>query len=390
MSCLCVELNEHCKKSSTQECTRSGLDDTETVFSVINAFAIPAFTYAADRKKYIPATESRGFLPPAAAKAAFMRDRYTMLWQRTIRHELFAPTVTGTTAQARKFQLRTIEQLQSANAIAEVVVLGLLTQLTEGRYHIEDPTGTVPLDLSRAQYHSGLYCEGCFVLVEGNYADQRLRVAGLGFPPPELAVNSRAYFGTQNTWGGEGRALLKSSARLKEIERENSETTIVFLSDCWLDQADVLQKLGVLFAGYNECPPTAIVLMGPFVRATSTATKSGGEPQQQSHGLRSGLGQLAAVLEPCAELRKHTDLVLVPAMDDATAVNVLPRPPLPETLCAEFRRRVPRAILATNPCRLQYCTQQIVVCRADLVTKFCRNTIHFPEDGHLEEHVSGE
>lgn len=351
------------------------------MFSVINAFSVPTFSYAADRKKYVPDTKPRSFLPPAAAKAAFLRDRYTMLWQRTIRHELFAPTVAGTTAQARKFQLRTIEQLQSANAVAEVVVLGLLTQLTEGRYHIEDPTGTVLLDLSRAQYHSGLYCEGCFVLVEGNYAEQRLRVAGLGFPPPELAANSRAYFGTQNTWGGPGRTLLKSSTRLHEIERLNTETTIVFLSDCWLDQPAVLQKLGVLFAGYNECPPTAIVMMGPFVRVTASN-------EQPATQLRTRLGQLAAALEPCAQLRKHTDLVLVPAMDDATAVNVLPRPPLPETLCAEFRRRVPRAILATNPCRLQYCTQQIVVCRADLVTKFCRNTIHFPEDGNLEEHVS--
>lgn len=347
------------------------------MFAVISAFHIPAFTYSADRKKYVLDAGSRSFLPPAAAKARYMRERYTMLWQRTVRHELFAPTVAGTTTMARKFQLRTIEQLQSASTVTEVVVLGLLTQLTENRYHIEDPTGCVPLDLSRAQYHSGLFCEGCFVLVEGSYADQRLRVAGLGFPPPELATSSRAYFGTLNTWGGRGQQLLKYSARLQEIERLNTEATIVFVSDCWLDQPLVLEKLCTLFAGYNECPPTAIVLMGPFVRAT-----------EQPALLRDRLALLAETLAGCEELRRQTDLVLVPAMDDPTAVNVLPRPALPQALCADFVRRVPRAVLATNPCRLQYCTQQIVVCRADLVTKFCRNTIHFPTDGQLEEHVS--
>lgn len=361
-----------------QECTRSGLDDTETVFSVIDAFTVPTFYYSAERKKYLFDTSPRSFLPPATAKAAYMRSRYTTLWQRTIRHELFAPTVAGTTSTARKFHLRTIEQLQSASAVAEVVVLGLLTQLTENRYHIEDPTGCVPLDLSRAQYHSGLFCEGCFVLVEGSYADERLRVAGLGFPPPELATSSRAYFGSLNTWGGSGAELLKHSARLQEIERLNTEATLVFLSDCWLDQPAVLDRLRTLFAGYNECPPTAIVMMGPFVRTAA----------QQPQALKTRLALLADALAGCEQLLRQTDVVLVPAMDDAPAVNVLPRPPLPQALCAEFCRRVPRAILATNPCRLQYCTQQIVVCRADLVTKFCRNTIHFPEEGQLEEHVS--
>lgn len=305
-----------------------------------------------------------------------MKARYTMLWQRTIRHELFAPTVSGTTSLAKKFQLRSIEQLLSASYMAEVVVLGLLTQLTEGKFYIEDPTGIVPLDLSKAQYHSGLFCEGCFVLVEGSFEDLTLKVAGLGFPPPEMATSSRAYFGTLNTWGGPGRKLLKHSARLMEIERLNTETTIVFLSDVWLDHPMVLHKLKVLFAGYNECPPTAIVLMGPFIKASEGPAL-----------LKTKLAMLADVLAPFDLLRKDTDFVFVPSMDDPTAVNILPRPPLPESLCADFRKRVPRTVLATNPCRLQYCTQQIVVCRADLVTKFCRNTIHFPAGGNLEEHV---
>lgn len=161
--------------------------------------------------------------------------RYTILWQRTKRHDLFSPPVPGTLCTGKKFQLRRIENLLSSSKIDEVVVIGLLTQLTEGKYYIEDPTGVVSLDLSEAKFHNGLYCDGCFILAEGSYLDGVLKVAGIGFPPAENAISSRSYFGTLNTWGGKSKILLKQSERLLEIEQSNKDASIVFISDCWLD-----------------------------------------------------------------------------------------------------------------------------------------------------------
>lgn len=62
----------------------------------------------------------------------------------------------------------------------------------------------------------------------------------LGFPPPEMAESSRSYFGTANTWGGNSKSLLKQSQRLLQIERSNTDATIVFVSDCWLDNGEVI------------------------------------------------------------------------------------------------------------------------------------------------------
>ena len=301
-----------------------------------------------------------------------------MLWQRTTRHELFSPVVTGTTNTIKKFQLKTVENLLSTSQINEIVVLGLLTQLKEGKYYIEDPTGAIALNLQKnTKFHSGLFCEGCFVLVEGSFADQTIKVASLGFPPPELAISSRAYFGTLNTWGGKSKTLLKLSSRLMEAERLNTQATIVFLSDCWLDHPLVMEKLNVLFTGYNECPPVAIVLMGPFIKISENPLS-----------LKPKLAALADIIGNCDRLKEETDIVMVPALEDPTACNILPRPPLPEFICGDIKKKVPRLRLATNPCRLQYCTQQIVVCRSDLVTKLCRNTISFPETGEFKDHVS--
>lgn len=360
-----------------QDSCNVGLDDSETVFSVINAFDIPKFKYSIEQKKYVIDKTKRNLLPAANIHAESAIDRYTMLWQRTSRHDLFSPAILGTANAGKKFHLSKVENLLSMSMVKDVVVLGLLAQLTESKFFIEDPTGCVPLDLGNVQYHSGFFCEGSFVLVEGTYTDGTLMVNGLGFPPPEAAISSRAYFGSLNTWGGKSSALLKNSTRLLELERANTDATIVFLADCWLDDRTVLEKLRMLLIGYNESPPVAIVLMGPFLRNVSNP-----------HILKDKLQALGTVISnQCSMLKKETDIILVPALEDPVAPVIMPRPPLPESLCAEFRKLVPRTILATNPCRLQYCTQQIVVCRADLVTKLCRNTIHFPESGQLEDHV---
>lgn len=54
-----------------------------------------------------------------------------------------------------------------------------------------------------------------------------------------MAESSRSYFGTANTWGGSSKTLLKQSPRLLQIERSNTDATIVFVSDCWLDNGEV-------------------------------------------------------------------------------------------------------------------------------------------------------
>lgn len=54
-------------------------------------------------------------------------------------------------------------------------------------------------------------------------------------------------------------------------------------------------------------------------------------------------------------------------------IFLLFRPIIPEYLTEEFRRLVPRSIFTTNPCRLQYCTQQIHIIRADGLMKKTTN-----------------
>lgn len=360
-----------------QECTSASLDEDETLFNVIDAFSIPRFKFNDERKKFIIEDSiHRDFLADCNLKSEYIQNRYTILWQRTSRHPLFAPDP-STDRTVPTFQLKKVEQLLSTSKLKDIVVLGLLSQLSEGKYFIEDPTGAVQLDIKEASFHSGLFCEGCFALAEGTYSDNILKVSGLGFPPPELATSSRAYFGTANTWGGTSKVLLKYSKKLKEIEMKNENDGIIFVSECWLDMPAVFDKLKILFDGYDEVPPIAIILMGPFMKK-----------YDDMYSLKNYLNKLGDLIDATSRLKRETYIVFVPASEDPVSDNILPRPPLPECLTADLRKKFPKLIFTTNPCRIQYCTQQIVVMRSELVTKLCRNTIKFPATGTLDDHVS--
>lgn len=360
-----------------KEANNTGLEDHETIFSVINAFDVPRFRYNEEKKQFLLDAGRRGYLPGPNVKAEYIRERYLMLWQKTCRHEMFNTSKVSTIGDVRKLVLRKIELLLSTSKMKEVVVLGLLTQLTEGKFYLEDPTGVVPIDLSETVFSSGLFCEGCFVLASGTYNDGTLKIDELGFPVTELASSSRAFFGTVNTWGGRSKNLLKYSRNLAELEANSGEDSIVFLADCWLDNPIVFEKLTQLLAGYDQFPPRAIVLMGPFSKSS-----------ENPYTLKQRFQALGEILASYESLKRETDVVLVPSSEDPTIANILPRPPLPDHLTADLKKYYPRLILATNPCRLQYCTQQIVVCRSDLVTKLCRNTIHFPKSGQLADHFA--
>lgn len=308
--------------------------------------------------------------------------RYTIIWQRTIRIKLFAKEALSSMESENEFQLRKIEVLLSSSSrVNDVIVLGLLTQLTEGKFYLEDPTGSVLLDMTQTSYHSGLFTESCFVLAEGYYDDKVFHVMGLFLPPAESRATSQPFFGNLNTFGGKSKSLLKNSQNLLKIEQENEDGMIVFLSDVWFDNLKVISKLKTLFSGFNDCPPIAIVFLGEFLSC----------PYGYEHStqLKAALSNLSDILYPYTKLRQECKFIFVPGRGDPVAPNILPRPAIPNSITKDIRDKLGDSVIFTsNPCRIQYCTQEIVVIRQDLVTKMCRNSIHFPETGDIPDHLT--
>ena len=61
--------------------------------------------------------------------------------------------------------------------------------------------------------------------------------------------------------------------------------------------------------------------------------------------------------------------------------------PFPPSINDILKKRIRHLHLATNPVRIQYCTQEIVIFREDLLQKLCRYCIKLPSD-NLPMHVS--
>lgn len=365
-----------------EECNEASDADTEAAMVVIDAFNTPKLTYNPDRKKFLP--HQGKDLPlhsRADAKTALFRERYILLHQRTLRHELFTPTALGQVVQASsKFQLRNVEFLLSSSGLPEkLILLGMLTQLKEGKYYLEDPTGYVELDITNCRFQTGLFVENSLVLAEGIYEDKIFHVGAIGFPPLETAQETRSYFGSVNFFGGPSSTCAKSSVKLSAMMNENQDSMFVLISDVHLDDPRVMEKLATIFMGYVDAPPTAFVFMGNF------SSKPYGPQKNQK--LRENFKALGDLILGHPDLVGKSQFLFVPGPQDPSQANVLPRPPLPPAVVGGVSERVPGAHFCSNPARIQFCTREMVVFSEDLMSRFCRNSIRFPtKSGNLPAH----
>ena len=361
-------------EAAVEECNQASDRDTDRALLVIDAFSVPKLRYNSDRKKFLPVSRDTVLLHSGAAgKAALFKERYALLLQTTMRHELFTPPALGQPGQSSKFQLRSVEYLLSSSGLPDkLIVLGMLTQLKEGRFHLEDPTGAVELDLSESVFHTGLFVESSLVLAEGLYDDKIFHVSAIGFPPCEPSLTTRNYFGNINFFGGPSSICAKASVKLQAMLAEHKDAMFVFLSDLHLEDQRVMAKLRTLFTGYSDSPPTAFVFMGNFSKDPCGLLKHQ-ELAQRFRALGDLILQFPILIKSC-------HFLFVPGPTDPGPGSILPRPPLPTGVTATIAERIPTAQFCSNPCRLQFCSREIVLFREDVMSKLCRHCVRFPSE----------
>ncbi|KAK9498585.1 hypothetical protein O3M35_003185 [Rhynocoris fuscipes] len=348
---------------------KNEVDEEADLLNVISAFDVPKFYFDLERKKFLlhPSQNAKELFGKAESKGIMFKDRYNIIHQRTLRNKLFHSYA----GDSSNFKLCSVEFLLSTTTKVEnVVLLGLLTQLKEGKYFVEDPSGYIQIDLSNTSYHDGLFADSCFVLVEGWYQDRIL----------ENSDVSRVYFGNCNSFGGQSHESLRNNTRLKRLEHKKDDAMIIFISELWLDQPKVMEKLGVLFRGYALSPPTAFVLMGNFLKDTKGIN--------YFSNLKDAFKNLGELIGQSPQIANNSIFIIIPGPRDNPVANILPKPELPDLLLEGFKNYVKNVKLGTNPCRIQYCTQEIILLREDVVTKLCRNSIHFPDLKEIGSHFA--
>lgn len=357
----------------------------DKMLSIIDAFDVPRYTYDMEKKRFIEYakadTRSSTLSSPASNRAKVFRERYNLLLQRTLRHELFVPSVGIPDMDSdgkKKFQLRNTEYLLGcASKASDIIILGMLSQIKEGKYYLEDLTGAVEIDLSNAKFHEGLFTESCFVLAEGYYVDSIFHVLAVGLPPHETATTTRAYYGNFNFFGGCSNPSEESLNRLKKIEKDRKDAKFVILCDIWLDQEEVLKKLEKLFSLFDAAPPTCFILCGKFMSKSFTI--------DQNAGLGDSLNNLLNILLSFPKLCSQSAFIFVPSLEDIGPAKVLPRPALPDIITEQFCKKLPNVSFSSNPCRIQYCSQNIVIFCENIMHKMMQNCMKYPS-GQISTH----
>ena len=172
----------------------------------------------------------------------------------------------------------------------------------------------------------------------------------------------------------------KASVKLDAMLRENQDAVLVFISDVFLDDQRVMEKLSTLFYGYSDAPPAAFVLLGNF-----SSAPFGPKRNQRLHESFKSLGDLILKFPTLVD---KSQFLFVPGPQDPGPGNVLPRPPIPSGLTADLTSRIPGAQCCSNPLRLQFCSREIVVFREDITSKLCRNCVRFPsKTADMSEHL---
>lgn len=121
------------------------LKDTETVFNIINGYDIPKIKYDICKMKFI--IDDKSSYREAEYKSLIFKHRFEMVWHKTLRHKQFQSSKIEK-QQTDKTNLITIEYLLSELRTGNVCIMGLITQLTDDQYYLEDTSGTVKIDLS--------------------------------------------------------------------------------------------------------------------------------------------------------------------------------------------------------------------------------------------------
>lgn len=346
--------------------------DPRQYLSYIDAFEQPVFRFSHLRQSFEHDEKKPSLFPEAVAKPQLWLERFHFLKARILRHESFqAPSFHNQTGHYHK--LTSIKNLLGRQG-KSFMLFGLLTTGVNAKYYLEDSDDSVCLDFTGATCGGGWFCPGCFVLVDGTYTeDETFLVSVMGQPPPEQREKTRDIYSGLDFLGT---GIEKSQERhLIRAEQSYRDAKIVFCADCHLDDPRSLKGIRSMLASYEFLAvgelPLGIVMTGNFI---SHAHHTNGF----STSYKECWDQLAAILEEFPKLCTSTRFVFVPGSNDPWSlggITSLPRKAIPRSFMNRVSRVCKMVTYASNPCRLNYFTQEIVVCRDDMVERLRRNNI---------------
>ena len=144
------------------------LSQASNYLTILNTFEIPMFEYNIDDKVFLLRKDEQSLFADQKFKTHRYRDRFDLLLQRVLRQPSFRQPVNEGMAQDYH-QLTPISNLRG-KPTGRYLIFGMLTQIEDGKLHIEDLNSNLELKFTENCLKSeGVFTQNTFVIVEGIY-----------------------------------------------------------------------------------------------------------------------------------------------------------------------------------------------------------------------------
>ncbi|SCV05125.1 LANO_0H00584g1_1 [Lachancea nothofagi CBS 11611] len=392
--------------------------DWRSYYKVIDAQSQQNFIYDSMSRQYRlkAANAKKSILPNVASNVALFSTRYHILKDRIMRNELFQgggdtfnplssmANLNGSSGSAAS-QSMTITQIKNllGRDGKSFLILGLLRLNAKGNWTLEDPSGSLEVDLSQAMPTEGtFYVPGCIILAEGIYysAAHKFYVASVAHPPGERRESTLEAIGNLDLLGVHqpsnsnyiSRVDKELKIRLHLLERELTDHKIVILgADVFLDQLSVMEALRKVFTKLDADPPITLVLQGSFTSSPLFPVMSS-KNISATTAYKNIFDSLALLLSNFERLINETTFVFVPGPNDPWTsmvslgtTGIWPQKPIPGKFTQRINRICKKVFWGSNPTRIAYLSQELVLVRDDMNGRFKRHNILFPATTEQDE-----
>ncbi|RHZ75887.1 hypothetical protein Glove_208g67 [Diversispora epigaea] len=340
--------------------------DPNEFLRVVNAFDMPSWNYSNEKKGFIRKLDPLKKINPS--KGCINIERFDLVYQRLKRWPGYLKQATGFNKIDNK--LPTIKDLRGRTG-QMFNIFGMLTLSKEGIYCIEDKDDILKLDLSECVF-DGIHAEGNFVIVKGQYCNgQILKVINMENPPLECVDDTRREFGRIDFLGVPTSREDREDEMIKKCEATWKHLFFAIISDVWLDKPETLKNLRKMLRGYQRVKmfPFVFVFIGNFLSEPFLYS------DECSMKYRAAFDKLGALIAEFPSIAKSSHFIFVPGNNDFNFNGILPQRQISDLYTARLKRKLPNAVFASNPCRIKYCSQELVVFREDIIHKFKRYSV---------------
>ncbi|AET38503.1 DNA polymerase epsilon noncatalytic subunit Ecym_2806 [Eremothecium cymbalariae DBVPG len=431
-----MDLSDDANYSAENDASAASNDELNwsDYFKIINSFSQQRFTYDAVKKRFrfVRPKEMQNLkssfisklkIPTVESGIPLFSTRYHLVKERVLRNENFQ---NGDTYNPLSSMAQLENQLKGSNlnlgssvymSITQIknllgrdgknfLLLGVLRKNSKGVWLLEDPSGQVDLDISEAIPTKGsYYVPGCILLAEGIYSRNMFHVSSITHPPGERrevtldAIGNLDMLGIHELSSEHYIARLDRDLkiRLHYLEKELTDHRFVLLGgNIFLDEVNTFDALTKVFKVLNADPPTVIVLNGSF-NSTPLHPSMTSKNISSTTTYKNNFDALASLLSNYERLINECTFIFIPGPNDPWSSMVtsgvpglLPQKEIPINFVSRVNRICRHVFWGSTPTRVAYLSQEILLTRDDICTRFKRNNVIFPitEAEKMEQYLT--